>query len=185
MAFKAPMKLVKRPVEAKNPAAVAPAVQQKVGAAQVFARQPPRPVAPEAMGPDKDEAMKKKKMGAAEIFGTREVVACYERSIRSQPEPGPPSPLSASRGWSNLRKTQPESQTGIACKFPEDNFTAVDSYIPQQQPVVLGDKVGLGHGRGKFVGEPVQTGLNARAAEVYAMVTCLSGTTVLRVTEED
>ena len=77
------------------------------------------------------------------------------------------------------------NQTGIACKFPEDNFTAVDSYIPQQQPVILGQKVGLSHGRGAFVGEPAQTGLHARAADIYAMVTCLSGATVLRVTEED
>ena len=77
------------------------------------------------------------------------------------------------------------NQVGLACKFPEDNFTAVDSYIPQQQPVVLGQKVGQSFGHGTFVGVPAQTGLNVRAADVYAMVTCLSGTTVLRVTEED
>jgi hypothetical protein len=75
--------------------------------------------------------------------------------------------------------------TGIMCKFPEDNFTAIFTYSTFQQPVVLGDEVGNFHGRGKFVGEPVQTGLNTRAADVYAMVTAVSGTTILRVTEED
>lgn len=74
---------------------------------------------------------------------------------------------------------------GLAAKFPEDNYTAVFSYSPLQQPIILGDKVGIQHGKGKFVGEPAQTGLNTRAADVYAMVTCLAGTTVLRVTEED
>jgi hypothetical protein len=56
----------KKPVEVSNPAA-------KVGAAQVFGRQalPSRPVAPEAMGPDKDAVLKQKKMGAAEVFGRR------------------------------------------------------------------------------------------------------------------
>jgi hypothetical protein len=45
----------------------------KVGAAHVFARAklPQRPVAPESMGPDKDAEAKKRKMGAAEIFGRR------------------------------------------------------------------------------------------------------------------
>jgi|GEM_PF-6746556 len=45
----------------------------KVGAAQVFSRPklPQRPVAPESMGPDKDAELKKKKMGASEIFGRR------------------------------------------------------------------------------------------------------------------
>jgi hypothetical protein len=64
MAFKAPMTLVKKPIAAP------PA---KVGAAQVFGRPalPQRPVAPEAMGPDKDAQLKKKKMGAAEVFGRR------------------------------------------------------------------------------------------------------------------
>lgn len=66
MAFKHPMKQVKKPAVAQNPAG-------KVGAAQIFGRQPlpARPVAPEAMGPDKDAAIKQKKMGAAEVFGRR------------------------------------------------------------------------------------------------------------------
>jgi hypothetical protein len=74
---------------------------------------------------------------------------------------------------------------GLAIKFPEDNYTAVMTYTPDQQPVVLGDEVGFGNAKGKMVGWPVQTGLNARPADIYAMVTCLTGTTVLRVTEED
>lgn len=84
-----------------------------------------------------------------------------------------------------LQEDATGTAAGIACKFPEDNYTAIFSYGPLEQPVVLGDRVAIQNGRGKFVGEPVQTGLNARAADVYAMVTCLAGTTVLRVTEED
>ncbi|HEV2709152.1 MAG TPA: hypothetical protein VGU67_02965 [Edaphobacter sp.] len=74
---------------------------------------------------------------------------------------------------------------GLICKFPEDNYTATFTYPPAQQPIILGDEVAIQNGRGKMVGIPVQTGLNTEAATVYAMVSCLTGTTVLRVTEED
>ena len=77
------------------------------------------------------------------------------------------------------------SGAGLACRFPEDAFTVTINYTPDQYPIVLGDQVANTNAKGKFVGEPVQTGLNARAADIYAMVSCLGGATVLRVTEED
>jgi hypothetical protein len=64
MVMKQPMRLVKPPQTHTD---------AKVGAAQVFGRGqlPQRPIAPESAGPDKDAQIKKKKMGAAEVFGPR------------------------------------------------------------------------------------------------------------------
>lgn len=77
------------------------------------------------------------------------------------------------------------SLAGLALKFPEDSFTAIRTYPPDQQPVILGDEVGIANAKGKIIGWPTQTGLNARPADNYVLASCLTGTTVLRVTEED
>jgi hypothetical protein len=74
---------------------------------------------------------------------------------------------------------------GLVLKFPEDNFTASFTYKQQAQPVILGNLNGQNNNKGAFVGQPVQTGINARAADVYVMASCLTGTTQLRVTEVD
>lgn len=74
---------------------------------------------------------------------------------------------------------------GLLVKFPEDNFTAIHAFPPAQQPVVLGNATAQGAGSGPIQGWPVQTGLNVRAADFYAKVTAMGGTTVLRVTEID
>lgn|GEM_PF-4585710 len=84
-----------------------------------------------------------------------------------------------------LQEDDSVASVGLLLKFPEDNFTAIFEYKAAAQPVILGDKVGIEHGRGKFVGEPAQTGLNTRAADVYVMASCATGTTQLRVTEND
>lgn len=74
---------------------------------------------------------------------------------------------------------------GLSLKFPEDNFTLIRSYPPEQQPVLLGNSVASGGGQGPIMGWPVQTGLNARAADNYVMASCMTGTTIMRVTEID
>jgi hypothetical protein len=74
---------------------------------------------------------------------------------------------------------------GIAAKLPDDNFTAVMSYPPAQQPLILGNPTATGHGQGPLIGIPVQTGLNAKAASTYALVSAMSGTIIIRVTEFD
>lgn len=84
-----------------------------------------------------------------------------------------------------LQEDATGTNAGLGCKFPEDNFTAIFEYAPDQEPVVLGNSTAEGNAFGTILGWPVQTGLNARAADFYAKVTCLSGTTVLRVTEID
>lgn len=84
-----------------------------------------------------------------------------------------------------LQEDDSVPSVGLLLKFPEDGYTAVFAYKQEAQPVILGQKVGQKENRGAFVGEPVQTGLNARAADVYVMASCISGTTQLRVTEED
>lgn len=84
-----------------------------------------------------------------------------------------------------LQEDDSVASVGLAFKFPEDNFTATFEYKAAAQPVILGDKVGIQRAQGKFVGEPAQTGLNVRAADVYVMASCITGTTQLRVTEND
>lgn len=84
-----------------------------------------------------------------------------------------------------LQEDDSVASVGLVLKFPEDNFTASFTYKAPAQPVVLGDMVGQHNGRGKWVGVPVQTGLNAAPATVYVLASCLTGTTQLRVTEED
>jgi hypothetical protein len=84
-----------------------------------------------------------------------------------------------------LQEDDSVPSVGLVFKFPQDSYTAAYTYKQEAQPVVLGDKVAFGRGMGKFVGEPVQTGLNTRAADVYVMASCLTGTTQLRVTEQD
>lgn len=74
---------------------------------------------------------------------------------------------------------------GLSVKFADDNFTVAYAYPPAIQPVVIGNEVAQGRGQGAIQGWPVQTGLNARAADNYAKVSCLSGTTVMVVEEED
>ena len=77
------------------------------------------------------------------------------------------------------------NNTGLAIKLPDDNFTAVLSYPPAQQPIVLGNVVANQNGAGMFLGLPTQTGLNARTADTYCLLSCMSGTTIVRVTELD
>jgi hypothetical protein len=77
------------------------------------------------------------------------------------------------------------NDVGLALKFPEDSFTAIREYPPAQQPVVLGNATAQGGGHGPILGWPTQTGLNARAADNYVLASCMTGTTVLRVTEID
>lgn len=77
------------------------------------------------------------------------------------------------------------TSVGLSVKFPEDNYTNAFAYKQPQQPVILGNTVAKDNNKGPFVGEPAQTGLNVRAADVYVMVSCLTGTTQLRVTETD
>jgi hypothetical protein len=72
---------------------------------------------------------------------------------------------------------------GLAVKFPNDNFTAIFNYPPDQQPLILGDRDAHGNARGEIIGWPTQTGLNARTADVMVQVAAMSGATVLRVTE--
>lgn len=74
---------------------------------------------------------------------------------------------------------------GLAVKFREDNYTQIFEFAPTDEPVVLDNSIAGGNAFGFLQGWPVQTGLNARAADVYAKVSCLAGTTVLRVTEID
>ena len=74
---------------------------------------------------------------------------------------------------------------GLSVKYPEDNFVGIHDYLPAQEPVIIGNTVAFGHGQGPILGWPVQTGLNARAADTYCTVSCLSGTTKLWVTEID
>jgi hypothetical protein len=84
-----------------------------------------------------------------------------------------------------LQEDDSVPSVGLMLKFPEDAYTAAFTYKQEAQPVILGQRVGQFNNKGTFVGEPVQTGLNARAADIYVMASCLTGTTALRVTEED
>lgn len=84
-----------------------------------------------------------------------------------------------------LQEDDSVASVGLLLKFPEDNFTAAFEYKAAAQPVILGDKVAHGNNKGAMLGWPAQTGLNARAADVYVMASCPTGTTQLRVTETD
>jgi hypothetical protein len=84
-----------------------------------------------------------------------------------------------------LQEDDSVASVGLVFKFPEDNFTASFTYKTEAQPVVLGNLNAQNNNKGAFVGEPAQTGINVRAADVYVMASCLTGTTQLRVTEED
>lgn len=84
-----------------------------------------------------------------------------------------------------LQEDDSVASVGLALKFPEDNFTAIFEYKAAAQPVILGNKNAQNNNKGAFVGMPVQTGLNVRAADVYVMASCITGTTQLRVTETD
>jgi hypothetical protein len=74
---------------------------------------------------------------------------------------------------------------GLAVKFPEDGYTQIYEYPPDQQPVVLGNATAEGRGQGPIQGWPAQSGINLRAADVYVLISAMSATTVLRVTEID
>lgn len=84
-----------------------------------------------------------------------------------------------------LQEDDSVTSVGLIFKFPEDNFTAAFTYKAAAQPVILGNKPGIADDKGAFQGMPAQTGLNVRAADVYVMASCLTGTTQLRVTEQD
>lgn len=84
-----------------------------------------------------------------------------------------------------LREDGVAAAVGLSVKYPEDGFTAAYDYLVAQQPVVLGNPVAHGNAYGGILGWPVQTGLNARAADIYCKVSCLTGTTTLDVTEID
>lgn len=77
------------------------------------------------------------------------------------------------------------ASVGLSVKFPEDGYTQAYGYLQAEQPVVLGNKIAHGLGQGYILGWPTQTGLNARTADVYCKVSCLTGTTKLIVTEYD
>jgi hypothetical protein len=76
---------------------------------------------------------------------------------------------------------------GLKVKYPDDNFTATFSYLPTQEPVVLGDKVANTNAKGYILGWPAQGNniLVPHAADTYCMVAAATGTTTLRVTEYD
>lgn len=84
-----------------------------------------------------------------------------------------------------LQEDDSVPSVGLVLKFPEDNYTASFTYKVEAQPVILGNQNAQNNNKGAFVGEPVQTGINTRAADIYVMASCLTGTTQLRVTEED
>ena len=77
------------------------------------------------------------------------------------------------------------TQSGLAVKFPDDNFTAVISYAPAQYPIVLGNETAQGHGHGPLIGIPAQTGYPVKAASTYVQIAALAGTTVIVVEEID
>jgi hypothetical protein len=84
-----------------------------------------------------------------------------------------------------LQEDDSVASVGLLLKFPEDNYTAAFAFKAAAQPVVLGNKTAQNNDKGAMVGWPAQTGLNVRAADVYVMASCITGTTQLRVTETD
>lgn len=77
------------------------------------------------------------------------------------------------------------TQSGLLVKFPDDNFTNVIGYSPDQQPVILGSVPAEGKGAGPLIGIPAQSGYPAKSANVYCMIQALTGDTVIHVTEWD
>jgi hypothetical protein len=72
---------------------------------------------------------------------------------------------------------------GFTFTFPDGT---VQDIAPTQEPLVLGDKVAHGHGRGALLGLPAQNGMpfGVRAADVYGKATSMTGTPVTLIVTE-
>lgn len=58
-------------------------------------------------------------------------------------------------------------------------------YAPEQQPIVITDKAGEGAGQGRIVARPANTGYPPHTADVYCVISPLTGATVINVWEYD
>lgn len=83
---------------------------------------------------------------------------------------------------------------GLKVKFPDDNFTAVYEYPPDQQPIRIGTPENTGApGGAPFAGVPTQSApiagggnayiANTNPATVYCQVASMGADTVIRVDE--